>query len=135
MRISDWSSDVCSSDLHARPALAAPVERGHVPPPRAPVDQAFQIFLEIIRPPSSEQDRAPAAGLWAQPQRAYPAAVRRGPETGFGVIRQAAAGGCIAFHPAWLLFRKACRLVCLSHGRDASEQLLRDSLPLAVFLC
>src|SRR3546814_6873609 len=22
MRISDWSSDVCSSDLHARPALA-----------------------------------------------------------------------------------------------------------------
>src|SRR3546814_5361594 len=77
---------------HARPALAAPVERGHVPPPRAPVDQAFQIFLEIIRPPSSEQERAPAAGLWAQPQRAYPAAVRRGPETGFGVIRQAAAG-------------------------------------------
>src|SRR3546814_17017840 len=55
---------------HARPALAAPVERGHVPPPRAPVEQAFQIFLEIIRPPSSEQDRAPAADLWAQPQRA-----------------------------------------------------------------
>src|SRR3546814_6182030 len=44
-------------------------------------------------------------------------------ETGFGVIRQAAAGGCIAFHPAWLLFRKACRLVCLSHGRDASDHL------------
>src|SRR3546814_3667244 len=112
---------------HARPALAAPVERGHVPPPRAPVDQAFQIFLEIIRPPSSEQDRAPVAGLWAQPQRAYPAAVRRGPETGFGVIRQAAAGGCIAFHPAWLLFRKACRLVRSEEHTSELQALMRIS--------
>src|SRR3546814_16197524 len=44
------------------------------------------------------------------------------------------AGGCIAFHPAWLLFRKACRLVCLSHGRDASDHLLRDAWRAAV-LC
>src|SRR3546814_14409828 len=60
---------------HARPALAAPVERGHVPPPRAPPDQAFPIFLEIIPPPSSEQERPPATGPSPPPPPAYPAPV------------------------------------------------------------
>src|SRR3546814_6144424 len=34
--------------------------------------------------------------------------------------------------PSDLLFRKACRLVCLSHGRDASDHLLRDAWRAAV---
>src|SRR3546814_5139217 len=31
MRISDWSSDVCSSDLRGRPALASPITRRCLP--------------------------------------------------------------------------------------------------------
>src|SRR3546814_4299738 len=34
MRISDWSSDVCSSDLTARPTRAASTERLRTPRPR-----------------------------------------------------------------------------------------------------
>src|SRR3546814_16984303 len=34
MRISDWSSDVCSSDLAARPGILAAVKRGRIIVPK-----------------------------------------------------------------------------------------------------
>src|SRR3546814_15467915 len=44
MRISDWSSDVCSSDLDAEVALPAP----HTAPTAGPQESRVQVLLHLI---------------------------------------------------------------------------------------
>src|SRR3546814_4686611 len=59
MRISDWSSDVCSSDLHRRNALAAPEFQPHrieMPEKRADRGQRGGTFKEMTR--KQHHDRA-----------------------------------------------------------------------------
>src|SRR3546814_2780778 len=47
MRISDWSSDVCSSDLRPRPASAG--RRGSLPAPRPPRARAPAVSRRRLR--------------------------------------------------------------------------------------
>src|SRR3546814_8485325 len=71
MRISDWSSDVCSSDLHTfkRTMIAMP-ETASTPPQRRPViravsfdeaDAAIGRLLRIALPPTRAADTGASA--------------------------------------------------------------------------
>src|SRR3546814_12008135 len=69
MRISDWSSDVCSSDLHHRPDLQGPAdEPGHAPDGRDIHARPADLFRDV----AVDHDRNALAG----------AARRPGPQTG-----------------------------------------------------
>src|SRR3546814_4688966 len=67
MRISDWSSDVCSSDLRIIKKMAA---AGDLPDdPRA--EEALATGLTILRTSESEERKLKAAGLlltWLKPK-------------------------------------------------------------------
>src|SRR3546814_11196401 len=77
MRISDWSSDVCSSDLGCRPPSSHPT----------PCARCFSLFRSVSRPASSK-----SAWFPAEEQGQYQAARRPAPGSR-RVRRDSARGG------------------------------------------
>src|SRR3546814_18456525 len=65
MRISDWSSDVCSSDLHHRPDLQGPAdEPGHAPDGRDIHARPGDLFRDV----AVDHDRNALAGAARRPR-------------------------------------------------------------------
>src|SRR3546814_12420962 len=80
MRISDWSSDVCSSDLRGRPRRARPRNPARLPPrrrlgraqlPRAPCGPAARRMIEtdrLVMRPWRDEDIAPFQRICSDPE-------------------------------------------------------------------
>src|SRR3546814_6675966 len=75
MRISDWSSDVCSSDLATDPGPPPPATSGQPPPDRgSPPRPSYRRGRDLTAPgPRPARRRAGSSG----PPRRSPAAARR----------------------------------------------------------
>src|SRR3546814_1375267 len=88
MRISDWSSDVCSSDL--------------MPPCLMKMGNGFQIFLENIAPTRQEQHRPARSTAGGRPvETTNSPAVRGGPIADLAVLRIGPAISRNDSHQSW----------------------------------
>src|SRR3546814_5208960 len=81
MRISDWSSDVCSSDLLSRRAIGQPVpieqRERRVAAETAQIDRRAAADIDAIRPRDIEADAGLLTPTEALRDRAYDFAERR----------------------------------------------------------
>src|SRR3546814_2511679 len=64
MRISDWSSDVCSSDLNRLAAMAAPLLKPHSHGRRRPVSAAIQSLTLAVSCARLSGNAIPTPAFW-----------------------------------------------------------------------
>src|SRR3546814_2055101 len=86
MRISDWSSDVCSSDLLTRTDVAQSearlaVARGQLETALAQLDTSLENYLRFVGLPARDLEQPPALpGLPGTPAQAVAIAVENNPQ-------------------------------------------------------
>src|SRR3546814_15875023 len=99
MRISDWSSDVCSSDLPLRAGVARTGQGGGLPYPRQPHGRAQEVrqgqgapqlpVLEALNPTVLENRVVPATAPPFFMPRSTDGSVRNAPRRRGGCLRAA----------------------------------------------
>src|SRR3546814_19874252 len=87
MRISDWSSDVCSSDL----ALLRVIHASEMPDPGSLIERMAQGEMPVSAPPAASSAPAPSAQSQAAEPEASPQA--GAPADFAGLIAMLDAGG------------------------------------------